>query len=241
MTSSLPLYLASGSPRRQQLLREAGIAYEHFVIPVDEETLAAEYRGPLELLGEYLARCKAEAAERELVRGGRAGLVLASDTTVLLNGESLAKPANHAEAEVMLRRLRGREHIVATGVALSGPTPGNMLSATSATRVLMRDYGDAEIASYVATGDPLDKAGSYSIQHPSFQPVARIAGCHLGVIGLPLCIVNALTRNAPLPPTCAGERDTRAGVHCPWSSICTPPLPGPNVVHGETPDSTAGV
>src|SRR6185437_374613 len=155
-----PLYLASASPRRSELLTRAGITFERLVAPVDEDALSASYAGPLERLGEYLAREKALAALRVLAQSGRQGRVLASDTTVLLDVRSLAKPRDLAEAEAMLRALRGREHIVATGVALAGDDPETIISATSATRVLMREFSDAEIAAYVATGDPMDKAGA---------------------------------------------------------------------------------
>ena len=220
----LPLYLASASPRRSQLLREAGIAFEQFVVSIDEDGLSAAYQGPLLQLGEHLAREKGLAAWRALRAQGRLGCVLASDTTVLIGGRSLAKPADDAEAWAMLRALRGREHTVATGVALIDPSHGTMRSATSATRVRMRDYSDEEIATYVATRDPLDKAGSYSIQHPAFQPVASLAGCQLGVIGLPVCLVSALLNGgrpsrvmrAPLP---------LEAPDCPWSGQCRPPYP----------------
>jgi MAF protein len=220
-----PLYLASTSPRRRQLLAAAGIPFELHVVPVDEDGLTAGYTGPLNRLGEYLARHKARAAYDSLSRTGKSGLVLASDTTVLIDGRSLSKPRDLDEADVMLRTLRGREHIVATGVALAGPGPTRILSATSATRVRMRDYSDAELATYIATGDPLDKAGAYSIQHPDFSPVATITGCHLGVIGLPICLVAALVCGAPLPPD-APDCD---GI-CPWSALCTPQFPGPNTI-----------
>jgi MAF protein len=229
------LYLASASPRRRHLLQEAGIAYELHVVPVDEEAMSAAYTGPLELLGEFLARAKATTALRSLHAGGRPALVLAADTTVLLEGQSLAKPRDTEEAVHMLQALRGRVHTVATGVALAGPSTTGIVSATSSTRVRMRAYGDDEIAPYVATGDSLDKAGAYSIQHPEFQPVATIAGCHLGVIGLPLCLVDALVTRAALPPSrhCHGED---GGVICPWSALCTPPYPQPQVIHYESAD-----
>jgi septum formation protein len=154
---------------------------------------------------------------------------------VLLDGRSLPKPCDLLEARRMLETLRGREHTVATGIALIGPEPDRMVSDTSATRVLMRDYSDAEIARYVATGDPLDKAGAYSIQHPLFAPVERIRGCHLGVIGLPVCLASALLHNDP-------ERDARFGLRadpnlpCPWSSECVPPLPSTATTHKEILD-----
>jgi septum formation protein len=220
-----PLYLASASPRRSQLLSAAGIVFERVVVPVDEDALTAAYQGPLLQLGEYLARAKGLATWRALRAQGRVGRVLSSDTTVLIGGRSLPKPADLREAEAMLRTLRGRAHTVATGVALIDPARGDIRSATSATRVQMRDYSDDEIAAYVATGDPLDKAGAYSIQHPDFQPVATLAGCHLGVIGLPVCLVNLLLHgpnavrivHAPLPTADAPD--------CPWSAQCQPPYP----------------
>jgi MAF protein len=229
---SQPIILASNSPRRSQLLTQAGIAFEKFVVEVDEPGLSETYSGALEQLGEYLAGVKALAAwqaPRALGMGGRR--VLASDTTVLLAGRSLAKPASAVESTAMLRELRGREHTVATGVALVDPARGEMVSATSATRVLMRDYSDAEIAAYVATGDPLDKAGSYSIQHPAFQPVESLRGCHLGVIGLPVCIVARLLGKNSAPD---------AIDVCPFSAQCTRPVPTEALlVHTRTlPDLT---
>lgn len=230
LTSRWILYLASSSPRRRQLLSQAGIPFVPFVVPVDEDALTEEYDGPLGLLGEYLAQQKALDAARELRDRGKIGLVLASDTTVLLDGRSLPKPRDLAEAKSMLETLRGREHVVATGIALAGPEPGRLVSDTSATRVLMRDYSDEEIARYVATGDPLDKAGAYSIQHPLFAPVARIVGCHLGVIGLPVCLVSALLHHDP-------ARDQRfepgadPDAPCPWSAGCRPPLPSTATEH----------
>jgi septum formation protein len=206
-----PLYLASSSPRRQQLLSQAGLHFSRLMVAVEEEALTASYRGEPEELGQYLATAKALEARNELVKRGMRGRILTADTTVLLEGRSLPKPHDLAEADGMLRDLRGREHIVATGVALTEEN-GCIVAATSTTRVLMRDYNDAEMETYVASGDPLDKAGGYSIQHPGFQPVRAIAGCHLGVIGLPMCIVNALLNQLPVPPAYRG---------CPWSAECT--------------------
>ena len=218
-----PLYLASASPRRSDLLTQAGVAFEVLLAPIDEDALAEFYTGPLDRLGEYLAREKALAALRLLEQSEQQGRVLASDTTVLLDGRSLVKPRDLAEATEMLRMLRGREHVVATGVALSGNDPEYIVSATSATRVLMRDFSDEEIATYVATGDPLDKAGAYSIQHPSFSPVERFAGCHLGVIGLPLCLVGALLGH--WPQESSSSNPAAEMPMCPWSAGCREPMP----------------
>jgi len=220
-----PLYLASASPRRSQLLAQAGIAFKKFVVPIEEETLAEAYTGPLESLGEYLAREKALAAYAALQASVLpVGRVLASDTTVLLDGRSLAKPRDNDDAARMLGELRDREHIVATGVALADPVTSMLYSATSATRVRMRAYTDDEIAAYVATGDPLDKAGAYSIQHPAFQPVATLAGCRLGVIGLPICLVAALLALADGATTPQAALPTE-GAPCQWSAQCREPYP----------------
>jgi MAF protein len=236
--SDLPLFLASASPRRRQLLAATGAAYELIVAPVDEEVLTAAYGGPLELLGEYLASCKALAARAALRAAGRRGRILTADTTVLLDGASLPKPRDLGEARQMLERLRGREHEVATGVALASTEANDLTSATSSTRVLMREYADDEVAAYVASGDPLDKAGAYSIQHPDFHPVARFTGCHLGVIGLPLCIVAALLGRAGSKPPMGDPTTGGLGLppaqvdrQCSWSSGCTRPFPAPAVVH----------
>jgi MAF protein len=227
--TDLPLFLASTSPRRRQLLRAVGIAFETLAAPVDEDALTATYTGPLDELGEFLAREKARAGRAALRASGRVGRALASDTTVLLEGEHLAKPAGEDDAIRMLRSLRGRAHIVATGVALTTTESDECVSATSRTRVAMRDYSDEEIAAFVATGDPMDKAGAYSAQHPDFQPVAAYHGCHLGVIGLPMCIVAALVAGAALPP--------EPGAHsspCRWSPLCTSPLPGEEAISRRT-------
>jgi septum formation protein len=206
-----PLYLASSSPRRRQLLSRAGIPFQRLATLVDEEALTAAFRGEPQELGQYLAIGKALRAREELIKAGKRGRILTADTTVLLDGRSLPKPRDSAEAAQMLRDLRGREHIVATGVALTEDN-GCIVAATSTTRVLMREYSDAEMERYIASGDPLDKAGGYSIQNPGFQPVEAISGCHLGVIGLPVCIVDALLNQTPVPQPCRG---------CPWSAGCT--------------------
>jgi MAF protein len=231
MPKPTDLYLASSSPRRQQLLRQAGIPFELLVSSVDEDKLTAEYQGPIEELGQYLATAKALEARAELVKQEKWGRILAADTTVLLDGRSLAKPRDDAEASGMLRQLRGKVHTVATGVALADIN-GCLLAATSTTQVRMRDFSDTEIARYVATGDPLDKAGAYSIQHPDFEPVQEISGCRLGVVGLPICIVWTLLHPNQNPS--AGETGWRRDVAgtCPWSNACTPPYP--TLAAGET-------
>lgn len=228
--SRLPLYLASSSPRRRQLLRDAGIPFELLEASVDEDGLTEKFSGPLDELGAHLAREKALAGRATLRAQRREGVVLAADTTVLLDGASLAKPVDSDEATAMLLRLRGHTHTVVTGVALTSTATDECVTAASHTDVVMRPYSEEEIAAFVATGDPLDKAGAYSIQHPDFQPVGEFHGCHLGVVGLPMCIVDALVAGGALPPWPGPN-----GTPCRWSAKCTRPLPGPDAVHGAIP------
>src|SRR5204863_5653183 len=110
-------------------------------------------------------------------------------TTVVDGNDILGKPIDNAEAFAMLTRLRGHTHQVYTGVALLRKSDGLLLKELSVTDVPMRDYSDEEINAYIATGDPLDKAGAYAIQHPQFQPVEHMRGCYASVMGLPLCLV----------------------------------------------------
>jgi len=122
-------------------------------------------------------------------------LIVAADTIVALDGDVLGKPADEAEAVAMLRRLRGREHTVLSGVTVYHLASGRAcpersrraITELAESAVWMRPYTDEEMASYAATGDPLDKAGAYAIQHQSFSPVERIGGCYASVMGLPLC------------------------------------------------------
>lgn len=237
MPARTDFYLASSSPRRQQLLRQAGIPFQLLVSSVDEEKLTAEFHGPIEELGQYLATAKALEARAELVKQEKWGRILAADTTVLLDGRSLAKPRDDAEAAGMLRQLRGRVHTVATGVALA-EVNGCLLAATSITQVRMRDFSEAEIEKYVATGDPLDKAGAYSIQHPDFEPVQAISGCRLGVVGLPVCIVWALLHPNQRSPSGATEWRRDVAGTCPWSGSCSPPYP--TIATGESSPGSPG-
>jgi len=197
------------------------------VADVDEPALEALFTGPSDGLGEYLARHKTEAAARWLGTQPDCDgyVVLGADTTVLLDNRVLGKPADAAEATHMLRSLRGRTHVVATGIAVARPAlPGyrpDIRGTHVTTQVTMRPFSDREIEAYVATGDPLDKAGAYGVQHADFDPVAQIAGCYTAVVGLPLCAVAAvigeLTGSAPAPE--------HPSMPCPWSTRCRTPMP----------------
>lgn len=115
------------------------------------------------------------------------GLVLAADTIVADGDELLGKPVDQADAKRMLLQLRGRVHQVYTGIALIDSQTGESYDDVCRTDVPMRAYTDAEIDAYLATGDPMDKAGAYAIQHPGFHPVENLSGCYASVMGLPIC------------------------------------------------------
>jgi MAF protein len=127
--------------------------------------------------------------------------ILAADTIVDLDQTALGKPQSHQEATTMLKQLRNRSHQVHTGVALYHPTTDTKIACCVTTEVWMRPYSDTEIESYVASQDPMDKAGAYAIQHAGFHPVTRVARCYANVVGLPLCAVAALLEEWELPLT----------------------------------------
>lgn len=177
--------LASSSPRRRALLAQLGLRFEIIKPEIDESRRAAE---DLVDYAERLSRKKAEAVA-QLLDGGPA-LVISADTIVLDGSELLGKPADAADARRMLRQLRGREHVVVTAftvlLARRAGAPPRVSTRHARTVVEMRAYSDAEIEDYIASGDPLDKAGAYGIQNEDFRPVARIKGSYSNVVGLPL-------------------------------------------------------
>jgi MAF protein len=186
------LILASNSPRRRQLLALAG--WEFTVVAADVD----ESQRPNESPAEYVLRL-AETKARA-IRAGAEQLILAADTTVVDGQDILGKPQNNAEAIAMLKRLRGRTHQVYSGIALLRLSDGLLLKDLCITDVPMRDYSDEEILAYVQTGDPLDKAGAYAIQHPEFHPVSSLEGCFASVMGLPVCHVIRLMRKMNIQP-----------------------------------------
>jgi MAF protein len=164
-----------------------GLPFDVTLASVAESSRADE--APAALVAR-LSRVKAYAAQRQRTEHGMAlpcEIVIACDTAVALDDDILGKPSDPAAAFAMLRRLRGRSHAVYTAVSLLGMDTGRALTDVVRTEVVMRAYSDAEIAAYVASGDPMDKAGAYAIQHPGFHPVAELEGCYANVMGLPLC------------------------------------------------------
>ena len=192
------LLLASASPRRRELLALLGLPFKVTVADVDEDPLTDESPATL---AARLSQAKACAACSSTgVLANMALAVIACDTIVALDGGILGKPRDAAEAIAMLRRLGGRSHDVYTAVTLLEPITGRTLTDVARTQVAMRAYSDDEIAMYVASGDPLDKAGAYAIQHAGFHPVAELQGCYANVVGLPLCHLTRGLRTWKIEP-----------------------------------------
>jgi septum formation protein len=183
------LILASASPRRRELLTNAGWNFEVIPSAVDEAPLAGE--SP-ENYTRRVARHKALDVASKLLPGC---IVLGADTVVVSDGEILGKPRDPADAVRMLRILSGVSHRVITGVCLARP-PAEVLALThETTRVTFRTLDESEIADYVASGEPLDKAGAYGIQGLASKFVTRIEGCYFNVVGLPVAVVYGLLKD----------------------------------------------
>jgi septum formation protein len=184
------LVLASASPRRQELLRNAGIPFTVFATNIPEEPQSGESGRDC---AERLAREKARAALHQ--QPGK--LVLAADTVVIVNGEILGKPRDEADAARMLHLLSGKTHQVTTGVCLAGPLrTGNEKLKTEfedtrseTTLVTMTALSDEDIRSYIRSGEPMDKAGAYAIQGIASRWIPRIEGDFFNVVGLPVALV----------------------------------------------------
>jgi nucleoside triphosphate pyrophosphatase len=189
------IVLASASPRRQELLRNAGIAFTLQPADIDETPLAGE--GAREC-AERLAREKALAVWRTRPQDS----VLGADTIVVVDGAILGKPVDEKDAVRMLRLLSGRVHSVITGVCLVGAgdsrdllSPGERArSASETTLVTVNELLDEEIREYVATGEPMDKAGAYAIQGGASRWIPRIEGDYSNVVGLPVALVYRMLR-----------------------------------------------
>lgn len=211
------LLLASASPRRRQISSLLGLPCTFVSVSDDEEEARERYQGPVEKMAEWLAKHKAAAALKLPEAADR--LIITADTTVVLGFEELGKPRDQEHAFELLRALRGRWHHVITGVVVCTKLEGKtvMHSASCATPVLMRNYSDAEIGAYIASGDPMDKAGAYGIQHPAFQPTESIDGCYFNVVGLPMCtLIDLLAEFGVYPARTRIHEDS----DCPWSEKC---------------------
>jgi len=183
ITLPFPLILASTSPRRKHLLEQIGMTFTVQPSNVDESLIPTSGAVPEEFV-QRLALLKAQdVASKTPARS----IVLGSDTIVVLDGEILGKPLDADDAKNMLRRLSGNTHTVYTGIALVDSETYSSVTAVQQTDVTFRELIDDEIAGYVATGSPLDKAGSYGIQDDFGAVfVAHIVGCYYTIVGLPL-------------------------------------------------------
>lgn len=173
------LILASSSPRRARLLRQVGIPFRTMEVDVDEGF--SEELSPADYVVS-LAERKARSAASKL----REGIVLAADTIVLFQGKIMGKPKDAEEAKKMLCRLSGNTHQVYTGLALIDVGKGSMATGYEVTKVKFHPLSADFIASYVETGEPLDKAGAYGVQRRGALLVERVDGCFYNVVGLPL-------------------------------------------------------
>lgn len=205
------LTLASQSPRRRQLIQLLGHPVEICVADVDESSITEPdpARNAVEtavLKATYIAT---HHPGKEMI--------IAADTIVALGQRMLGKPRDAAEAQQMLTDLRDGQHQVHTGLVMLDGRSGRIETGVTTAVVTMRRYSQAEIAAYVASGDPMDKAGAYAIQHPIFQPVERLDGCYMAVVGLSVCdlirLLDAL--GAPRLADLTAVHAAHAGFPCP--------------------------
>ena len=183
--SKRPLILASGSPRRRELLARMGYTFEICTPDVDEH-VAGHARDIVHTLAGRKARAAAAHYED--------GVIIASDTLVSLDGVPLGKPADEREAREMLAALSGREHEVFTGVCVLDAKTGQSETRTVRTGVTFRDITPEEIDAYIATGEPMDKAGAYGAQGKGALFVEKIDGDFFNVMGLPLCVLGQMLK-----------------------------------------------
>ncbi|MHB8755442.1 MAG: Maf family protein [Candidatus Acidiferrales bacterium] len=194
MTPKSKLILASSSPRRAEILRNAGFDFEGIPAHIDES------RRPGEPAAEYVRRLaeeKARTVARRLANNAASSsaFIIGADTVVVIGSETLGKPFSAAHAREMLRRLSGETHEVFTGLSvLQGNSAGRTVVET--TRVTFAPLSEQEIEDYIATGEPFDKAGAYAIQGRGGKFISRIEGCYFNVMGLPLARLYLLLREA---------------------------------------------
>ncbi len=180
-----PLILASNSPRRRELLHQIGVQFTSDPADVDERIL------PGESPQDYAVRVSLDKARVAAKRAG-AGIVIAADTIVVVDDAILGKPVDREDAKRMLTLLSGKMHRVITGLAVMDAATGKTRTAMSVTKVWFRSLSSGEISSYVASGEPLDKAGAYGIQEKGALLVNQIEGCYFNVVGLPLSLLGEM-------------------------------------------------
>lgn len=207
MHPEFKLILASGSPRRKELLTLLGLSFE--VQPGQTDESEHDGEEPLNYVRRVAVE-KGKACPRE-----DSGWVLSADTIVEQDGRVIGKPKDFAEAEEILKALRAKDHQVFTAVNVSHN--GQSRSSYCQTTVSMRDYSDTEIEDYIHTNSPMDKAGGYAIQDATFHPVSNLEGCWANVMGLPLCHLYKLMQQSELEPSpgIADRCQNYLGIVCP--------------------------
>jgi septum formation protein len=179
-----PIWLASASPRRQEMLAWLGLSFKIQSVDIDERGKKDE---PADVYVKRLADEKATAASLKAKAVDTQVFILAADTTVVLGNKILGKPMDDMEAILMLKDLRDKKHQVITSLLLLNTAQNLKTNENCITNVQMRNYSDKDIREYVDSGDPFDKAGGYAIQNPRFHPVINFCGCFASVMGMPLC------------------------------------------------------
>ena len=207
MHPEFKLILASGSPRRKELLTLLGLSFE--VQPGQTDESEHDGEEPLN----YVRRVAVEKGKA--CPPADNGWVLSADTIVEQDGRVIGKPKDFAEAEEILKALRAKDHQVFTAVNVSHN--GQSRSSYCQTTVSMRDYSDTEIEDYIHTNSPMDKAGGYAIQDATFHPVSNLEGCWANVMGLPLCHLYKLMQQSELEPSpgIADRCQNYLGIVCP--------------------------
>ena len=218
------IILASNSPRRHRFFHDLGIPF--FAESADIDESPAPNESPTEMVARLALAKTLTVAGRFTSEAVKTNshppvdiLVIGADTVVAIDEDVLGKPANAGEARTMLARLRARRHQVHTAIAIALVASGALKrqrSLVNTTTVTMRAYTDDEVAAYIATGDPMDKAGAYAIQHPQFRPVQGLSGCPAGVMGLPVADLLHLLSEFKLTPKRSPQQicPSLTGLHC---------------------------
>ncbi|MFQ5434453.1 MAG: Maf family protein [Anaerolineae bacterium] len=224
--SVFQLVLASQSLRRRELIKLLGYPVSSVTAVVDEDSIFHE-NPAINVVQTAVLKANAIKSQVEAAHpDGRKPIIIAADTTVALDGRQLGKPADETEASAMLRSLRGRTHEVHTGVTIVNLASGEQVKGVHTAVVTMRLFSDEEIAAYVANGDPMDKAGAYAIQHPTFRPVSRLDGCFTGVMGLSVChLIQSLAKiGVPIRAEKSAVHDAHQQYPCPIFTKIAPGL-----------------
>ncbi len=185
---NIPVILASGSPRRQELLASINVQFTIIKPNVDEESFDTDTLNPSQLV-EFLAQKKAEVVAQD----NQNAIVIGSDTVVAINGKILGKPHSKDEAFAMLKELQNNRHQVISGIAIS--YQDRCRSSHAITQVTMNPMTDEQIQQYIATGEPMDKAGAYAIQGYTSLFIPKIEGCYFNVVGMSLNLLNTLIKD----------------------------------------------